>query len=172
MREAPQWADVEDTRLSSRRRARIEATPGDSVSSGFEFASDAPMVSDRIVMAFGYRIAGSRDTVGVVAVALFGRRPAAPRIQHGAAVDLVSVSSPLGEISATHLEIKAVGTLIVVTDLKSRNGSRLLVPGRVSRTLRGGESVVVPLGTVIDLGEGILIEVLPAPHSHPLEGTE
>jgi pSer/pThr/pTyr-binding forkhead associated (FHA) protein len=78
----------------------------------------------------------------------------------------------LGEISATHLEIKAIGSSVVVTDLRSSNGSVIRVPGRISRTLRGGESVVVAVGTVIDLGEGILIRILPPLDPSLLEGTE
>jgi hypothetical protein len=53
-----------------------------------------------------------------------------------------------------------VGSTIVASDAKSRNGSVLHLPGGAPRTLIGGESVVVTPGTVIELGDGNLIELL------------
>ena len=121
---------------------------------------------------FRYQIGVDESTTGIATTARFGRNPTASRIADTIPPSLIRVSSPLGEISATHLEIKAVGSRVVVTDLRSSNGSVVRVPGRISRTLRGGESTVVAVGTVIDLGEGILIRILPGPPTPLREGTK
>lgn len=121
---------------------------------------------------FRYQIGLDEGIIGIATTARFGRNPTPSRVADTIPPSLIRVSSPLGEISATHLEIKAVGSRVVVTDLRSSNGSVVRVPGRMSRTLRGGESVVVAVGAVIDLGEGILIRILPGPPTPLREGTE
>jgi hypothetical protein len=92
---------------------------------------------------------------------LIGRRPALPRIMRGSAPKLVSVASPRREVSASHLELRQQGALVIVTDLRSTNGSIVRMPGRSPLTLGQGESLVVAPGTVVDIGDGNLIEVLP-----------
>jgi pSer/pThr/pTyr-binding forkhead associated (FHA) protein len=72
----------------------------------------------------------------------------------------VTLPSPRGELSATHLELRESGRAVVVRDLRSTNGSIVHVPGAPARVLIGGESAVVSPGTLIDLGDGNLIEVL------------
>jgi pSer/pThr/pTyr-binding forkhead associated (FHA) protein len=64
-------------------------------------------------------------------------------------------------VSATHLEIKQVGDAIVATDLKSTNGTSVILPGKHWQRLRAGETVVVIPGTFIDIGDGNVIEILP-----------
>lgn len=95
---------------------------------------------------------------------LIGRDPRSPRVSRGQAPRLVAVPSPSKEVSATHLEVMQLGSTVVVTDVDSTNGSVVTVPGRAPRTLRQGESVVVTVGTVVDIGDGNLLEVLPLPH--------
>lgn len=89
-----------------------------------------------------------------------GRKPSVPRIHPGGTPLLVTVDSPLREVSSTHLELRMVGATIVASDTKSTNGSVLRMPGAEPRTLIGGESAVVTPGTVIELGDGNLIELL------------
>jgi hypothetical protein len=89
-----------------------------------------------------------------------GRRPSVPRIHPGGTPLLVTLDSPQREVSSTHLELTTVGGAIVATDTRSTNGSVLRVPGAEPRTLIGGESVVVIPGTVIELGDSNLIELL------------
>lgn len=88
-----------------------------------------------------------------------GRRPSPPRIAEPVPPRLVTVPSPRGEVSRTHARIRQVGASVVVTDLRSANGTRVTVPPGSTRTLRQGESMVVPIGSAIDLGDGILIAV-------------
>lgn len=94
--------------------------------------------------------------------AIIGRRPTAPRVAHGAAPTLVPVASPKREISAAHLSLRQSGRVVVATDLHSRNGTRVSIPGAAPTLLYGGDSVVVSTGSVLDLGEDIRIEVLAA----------
>jgi hypothetical protein len=89
-----------------------------------------------------------------------GRRPSAPRVSLGKAPRLVTVPSPGGEVSATHLELREAGRAIVLTDLPSTNGTIVHVPGSPGRVLIGGETAVVSPGTLIDIGDGNLLEVL------------
>ncbi|MEO6115480.1 MAG: FHA domain-containing protein [Pseudolysinimonas sp.] len=89
-----------------------------------------------------------------------GRKPSVPRIHPGGTPLLVTLDSPQREVSSTHLELTMVGGTIVASDTKSTNGSVLRMPGAEPRTLIGGESAVVTPGTVIELGDGNLIELL------------
>lgn len=89
-----------------------------------------------------------------------GRKPSAPRIYVGPPPRLVTVPSPLSELSSTHLELRAIGGALVATDMRSTNGTIVHAPGSAPRTLIHGESVVVIPGTRIDLGEGVAIDIL------------
>jgi hypothetical protein len=94
-----------------------------------------------------------------------GRAPSVPRVQTGAAPRLVRVASPKREVSASHLELRQVGATVVATDLRSTNGTVVQLPGSAARTLRQGESMVVTPGTLIDLGDGNVLTVLPLRHA-------
>ncbi|KZC93744.1 MULTISPECIES: hypothetical protein [Clavibacter] len=94
--------------------------------------------------------------------AVVGRRPRPPRVVRGAAPRLVAVASPLGEISGTHVGIRQEGGAVVVTDLDSTNGTAVLVPGAERLALHRGESLVVVPGTRVDIGDGVVLEILPA----------
>jgi hypothetical protein len=59
-----------------------------------------------------------------------------------------------------------------VTDLKSTNGSIVMVPGAVPRKLRQGESVVVSPGTLVDIGDDNVLQILPMRHLAVPEHTE
>ncbi|MBW8872370.1 MAG: hypothetical protein JF618_09490 [Leifsonia sp.] len=91
-----------------------------------------------------------------------GRDPSVPRIASDRRVRLVAVPSRDKQVSATHLEIRTAGDIVVATDMLSTNGSIVTVPGSASRTLLRGESVVVTPGTLIDLGDGNVLELLGA----------
>jgi hypothetical protein len=89
-----------------------------------------------------------------------GRRPRAGRVPMPAVPHLVTVASPDGGISSTHLELREQGVAVVATDMRTLNGSEVRVPGSPVRTLLRGESIVVTPGTRIDLGEGVVVEIL------------
>jgi hypothetical protein len=109
--------------------------------------------------AYGFRV-GENPPIGLDAPALLGRHPRLPRIVSGRAPHLVRVPSPSREVSGTHVELSQQGAVVVVTDLRSTNGTVVTAPGRDPVKLRQGESVVVGPGTVIDIGDGNRVEIL------------
>ncbi|MCW4386684.1 FHA domain-containing protein [Salinibacterium sp. SYSU T00001] len=122
-----------------------------------------------------YRFAvNSHTPIDLDRPAHIGRRPSLPRVPQRVRPRLVRVPSPLQEVSATHLEVRQEGASVVVTDLRSTNGTIVAVPGSRPRALRPGESLVVTPGTVIDIGDGNRVEILPlrrgAGESTPSEG--
>lgn len=94
-----------------------------------------------------------------------GRRPSAPRVASGPPAVLVPVASPTSEVSSSHVRVEQLGATVVVTDLRSTNGTVVTLPGRVPVTLRQGESSVALAGTIVDVGDGNLLEILPPPRS-------
>ncbi|WP_181408430.1 FHA domain-containing protein [Schumannella sp. 10F1B-5-1] len=104
---------------------------------------------------------GGAAPLSLGAPVLVGRAPRAPRIPAGLPAQLVVVASLTGEISSTHVELTEVGHAVVVRDLRSTNGTRVVTPGGPARMLAPGESAVVAAGTVIELGDGVAVEVLP-----------
>lgn len=124
----------------------------------------APQPAGGVVQssAYSFRI-GDRAPVSLDIPALVGRRPMAPRIPGRELPRLVRVSSPLSEVSGTHLEVRQDGASVVVTDLRSTNGTVVRMPGARPLKLRQGESVVVRPGTLVDIGDGNILEILPPP---------
>ncbi len=120
----------------------------------------APMVSThavaRLVFSHG-------EVVDVDRVVVVGRAPQPRGHEAGEPTLLVRVPSPHQEISSTHLEIRP-GTgadhgAAVVTDLGSTNGTLVVQPGLPAEDLRPGIGVALVPGAVVDLGEGVTIQV-------------
>ncbi len=133
---------------------RIDPMPDD--------AATAPGSSPSIPQNFySFTVGGHSQVIVLDVPCILGRRPSLPRVIRGTAPRLVRVPSPLKEVSSTHLEIRQVGSSIVVTDLRSTNGSVVTIPGSVPRKLRQGESVVVSPGTRVDIGDGNILTMLP-----------
>jgi pSer/pThr/pTyr-binding forkhead associated (FHA) protein len=72
----------------------------------------------------------------------------------------VAVPSPLREVSGTHLEIQQEGYTVVVRDVGSTNGTIVTAPGTAPSLLSPGESRVVPVGCILDLGDGNVLEIV------------
>jgi hypothetical protein len=119
-----------------------------------------PVVVPGVV--YGFRL-GDSEIVPLNAVAYVGRRPSAPRIVKGEMPRLVRVESPANEVSSTHVELRQLGATVVVTDLKSTNGTIVEVPGSPPHRLRGGESIAVTRGTLVDIGDSVILEIVPVP---------
>ncbi|WP_146240168.1 hypothetical protein [Curtobacterium sp. MCSS17_008] len=94
---------------------------------------------------------------------LVGRRPALPRVVRGAEPRLLTVPSPSGEVSSSHLLVHAEGEAAVVDDLRSTNGTVVRPPGAAPFRMAAGASIVVLTGTVVEIGDGNVIEFL-SPH--------
>lgn len=121
----------------------------------------APAPPEPLPARYGFRVGRSERTVLLDVAAYVGRSPSSPRIRNGELPKLIRVQSPGGEVSGTHLEIRQLGTSVIVTDLRSTNGSIVSVPGSAPRSLRQGEAMVVTPGTLVDIGDGNVIEILP-----------
>jgi hypothetical protein len=120
----------------------------------------APPVTARPVARLVF---SSGQAVDVDRAVVVGR---APEVRHGADGEshLVQVTSPHQEISATHLEIRpgsgADHGSAVVTDLGSTNGTLLVQPGLPPEDLKAGIAVQLIPGAVLDLGDGVSIQVV------------
>jgi hypothetical protein len=89
-----------------------------------------------------------------------GRAPKMARLSREDTVQLVSVSSREARVSGTHVEIRPLGTVVVVTDLHSTNGTTVTLHDGVIVRLGPGDSLSVGEGAVVDIGDGNRIEVL------------
>ena len=156
---------VGDTVMSIRSAAeliepvRLEAPPGaitDAISALLPLLPTPARVA-----SYSFRVGDRAETIMLDRPARVGRVPAVTRISTGVSPRLVRVSSPSHEVSGTHLELRQVGASVIVTDLRSTNGSVVTQPGSIPRKLRQGESVVVTPGTLVDIGDGNILRVLP-----------
>jgi len=148
----PSGHAIEDTIISGRglREIRTPAAADDS----------SVPVPEPSTAHFALRIGLGGNLVALDVPCYIGRNPHPPRISRETPPRLVSVPSPAREVSSTHLEVREVGTAVVVTDLRSTNGTSVLAPGASPRTLRQGESIVVPAGTLLDLGDDNVLQVV------------
>lgn len=126
----------------------------------------AGAVDEAAVGAAWFRIDGGQMR-SVTRVVLIGRRPAPPRIAREP-VQLVRVPADAASVSGTHLELRLEGTRLVATDLRSTNGT-IVRTASGSRRMRAGESIVVSVGAVLELGGDTIVEILPPPQdqAHP-----
>jgi hypothetical protein len=120
----------------------------------------APAVTSRPVARL--RLSNG-STVDVDRAILVGRAPESRRFGGADQPRLVSVPSPHQEISSTHLEIRpgsgADHGSAVVTDMGSTNGTVLVQPGLPPESLQPGIAVQLIPGAIIDLGDGVTIQV-------------
>ncbi len=122
---------------------------------GQEPALDLTRVVARLAISSG-------QTVDVDRVTIIGRAPTAPDGLDAEPL-LVTVPSAHYEISSTHIEIRpgsgADQGAAVVTDLGSTNGTVVVLPGLGPQDLAPGEAVQLVPGALIDIGDGITIQV-------------
>ena len=94
---------------------------------------------------------------------LVGRAPEARQFASHDQPHAVTVASPNQEISSTHLEIRpgagADHGSAIATDLGSTNGTILVQPGLAPEELKPGIAVSLIPGAVLDLGDGVTIQV-------------
>jgi hypothetical protein len=108
-------------------------------------------------------IISNGETVDVDRVVLIGRAPEARRFTSTEQPTLVTVPSPMHEISSTHVEVRpgsgADHGSAVVTDMGSTNGTVLVQPGLPPEDLKPGIAVQLIPGAIINLGDGLTIQV-------------
>ncbi|WP_158863963.1 FHA domain-containing protein [Leifsonia sp. AG29] len=116
-----------------------------------------PVIRPKAPASFAVRLP-SGESIPLDEPVVLGRRPVAPRVGSGPVPRLVAVASATQEVSSTHARIEQSGDAVVVTDLRSTNGTRVTGPGGSVR-LRPGESRVVLIGARVDIGDGNIIEI-------------
>lgn len=145
--------DTDDTIVRMRSRGADEPMP-------------APDPARAAAAAYSF-VVNSHQPIGLDRPAYLGRKPSPPRIDARVRPRLVRVPSPLGEVSSTHLELRQEGTMVIATDLRSTNGTRVLLPGSAPTRLRQGESIVVTPGSIIEIGDGNVIEIHSLRRAYP-----
>ncbi|MBC9735633.1 FHA domain-containing protein [Nocardioides sp. zg-578] len=142
------------------RAGVLDLSPFQRRPSGIAGQPQAPAVTSRPVARL---VISHGETVDVDRAVLVGRAPEARRFTSTEQPRLVTVPSPQQEISSTHLEVRpgsgADHGLAVVTDLGSTNGTVLVQPGLGPEDLQPGIAVQLIPGAVIDLGDGVTIQV-------------
>lgn len=123
--------------------------------------SEPPAAVDGVVARL---VISSGETVDVDQVTVIGRAPETKQYDDVEPPRLVTVPSAHFEISSTHIEVRpgsgADEGYAVVTDLGSTNGTVVVQPGLGPQDLAPGEAVVLQPGALIDIGDGITIQVL------------
>jgi hypothetical protein len=121
-----------------------------------------PPAPDVVASPVAKLVLSSGETVHVDRPVLIGRAPEARQIA-AEQPRLVTVPSPQQEISSTHLEVRpgsgADHGAAVVVDLGSTNGTVLVQPGLAPEDLQAGVAVQVLPGAILDLGDGVTIQV-------------
>ncbi len=90
---------------------------------------------------------------------IVGRRPRSPRAAGDTLPTLVAVASPQQDISRNHVEIRAEGEHVLAVDLDTTNGTVLLRGGADPVRLHPNEPTMVVSGDILDLGDGVTIEL-------------
>nr|WP_246298154.1 FHA domain-containing protein [Leifsonia soli] len=88
-----------------------------------------------------------------------GRAPSVSAVPSLRGARPVTLTTAEDDISRSHVAVAVEGDSVVVTDLHSRNGTMIVLPGKTPQKLRSGEPTTVVLGTVIDLGSGATLTV-------------
>ena len=89
---------------------------------------------------------------------VLGRAPSVSGVPAGQVPRLVTLGGDK-DISRNHVRFALEGDTVVVTDLHSKNGTTIALPGKEAHKLRAGEPTPVIVGTVVDLGGGVALTV-------------
>jgi len=127
-------------RLRAERRASASATP-----------PEAPPQQVTLQLELSNGTVETLDQTVIV-----GRSPSANKVSGGALPRLVTIPGDK-DISRNHVQFAVEGDTVVVTDLHSRNGTQIILPGRAPQQLRQGEPTTIIVGTVVDLGGGVTL---------------
>lgn len=100
---------------------------------------------------------GARETLDQPIIV--GRAPSVSQVSPGKLPKLMTIGGIDQDISRNHAQFALEGGTVVVTDLHSKNGTSVVLPGKEPQKLRAGEPTSVLVGTVIDLGGGFSFTV-------------
>lgn len=150
---------VEDTvRWQSAAGARADERAHDPSHSAHAQVT-APTTVPRVVPRYRFRV-NDGEALTTDARTFIGRSPRPPRIPGQGVARLVRVDSAGQEVSGTHLELRQEGGSVVVVDLRSTNGTVVTMPGAAPLRMLPGESMVAVPGSLIDIGDGNVVEIL------------
>jgi hypothetical protein len=90
---------------------------------------------------------------------IVGRAPSVSKAPGSEVPRLITVDSVDQDISRSHVRFTLEGDTVVVTDLHSRNGTTVVLPGKTPQKLRQGEPTSVLADTLVDLGSGVTMTV-------------
>lgn len=135
------------------RKLRAERPAGVTGAS----AAASPVASDPEPRTLSLELS-TGGTEKLASSLVIGRAPSLSKASGGALPRLVAVPGDK-DISRNHVQVAVEGGAVVVTDLHSRNGTQVLMPGRAPQQLRAGEPTPVIVGTVIDLGGDVRLTV-------------
>lgn len=148
---APVAGDHDGETVSVAQARALRAAANGAAS--FEPVSDVPPrqpAQGRIRLSTGRVVELERPVV-------IGRRPRSTRASSSELPLLVAVESAEGDISRSHVEIRAEGEHVLVTDLATTNGTVLRRGGQDPVRLHPNEPTMVVTGDVLDLGDGITV---------------
>ncbi|HEY9423479.1 MAG TPA: FHA domain-containing protein [Microterricola sp.] len=153
-----QWAEQggaqQGAALNGRRLDLVLGVPGED-----EQAGGAQLLPGGIRPATLHRMLVAGEIFTLDVESYIGRRPRATPLTHSTA-RLVTVPSPAQEVSATHALVSQHDEDVVVTDLKSTNGTLVELPDGSQLRLRAMVATVIPPGSRILLGDGVVVELL------------
>lgn len=86
---------------------------------------------------------------------VIGRQPSVSRVQGGGMPRLVQVTSPSGDISRSHVEVRLEGWHVMLCDLKATNGTVLIREGQPPRRLAQNEMAILLDGDIAELGDDV-----------------
>lgn len=160
--ESPQGEDLDTEPLSPEERAAIESDDTGQLAAVAQVEQPAQTFDLPEVERFPAQLVISDGTVvDLTQPVRIGRAPS----PDGADADvlLVTVRSPQQDISRTHLEVSEQEGQVVVTDLRSTNGTTVTVPGdgELPQRLPSGAPVAIPLGSVLDIGDNVYVRIDP-----------
>lgn len=101
---------------------------------------------------------GAREPLGQPI--LVGRSPSVSKVSGGQMPRLLTIGGGDQDISRNHVQFSVEGGTVVVTDLHSKNGTTIALPGKTPQKLRAGEPATVITGTVVDLGGDVTFTVV------------
>src|SRR5690606_38411183 len=112
-------------------------------------------------------VVNAHQPIGLDRPAYLGRKPSPPRVLTGIRPRLVRAPSPLADVSSTHLELRQQGTKAIAPDPRPTHGTQVRLPGSATVRLRQGESIVVTPGSLIEIGDGNVIEIHSLRRAYP-----
>jgi hypothetical protein len=90
---------------------------------------------------------------------VLGRAPSISGVPAGELPRLVPLAGGDQDLSRNHARVELQGGTVVVTDLHSKNGTTVTLPGSGPVRLRGGDPTPVIAGTVIELGGVVTVTI-------------